>query len=126
MLYPAPQKSPHQPSSGDPHVLPLFMLPVSSNIVSDWFVHCQGEAANTRPLDSVGGASLNDAARLRFNIIREQTIPCTTRVITERNLLRGDYIGRGVISQRPEGCRFPFTGSKRERIGNSDETECGV
>ena len=63
---------------------------------------------NTRPVNSVGGASPDDAACLRFNIIREQTIPCATRSGSERNLLCGDYTGGGAISRVPESCMNPF------------------
>ena len=48
---------------------------------------------------SVGGVSPNDAACLRFNMIREQTILWATRIDSERNLLRGDYTGRGAVSR---------------------------
>ena len=59
---------------------------VSSNIASAWFVCGQ----NTRPDDSVGGASTSsdDAACLRFSIIREQTIPCATRTGSEEPAVR--------------------------------------
>ena len=103
----------------------LPVLPISSDIVSVWFVRCEGEAANMRPVDCVGSASLDDAACRRFNTIREQTIPCATRVTTERILLRGDYTESGIGFRRPEGCMNIFFTcvNRRERIGNSDEAK---
>ena len=61
-----------------------------------------------RPVDCVGSASLDDAACRRFNIILEQTIPCATRVTTERNLLRGDYMEGGINVRRTEYCKNLF------------------
>ena len=73
-----------------------------------------------RPVDCVGSASLDDAACRRFNIILEQTIPCATRVTTERNLLRGDYTESGISLRRPEGGMNIFlpvsTGGKESGI----------
>ena len=80
-----------------------------------------------RPVDSVGGAFPSDAACLRFNMIREQTIPCVTRIDSERNLLCGDYTERGVINSGLEVVGILFTGAnKMVRIEDSDDAESVV
>ena len=87
------------------------------------FVCCQ-EAANMRPVDNVGRASPGAAACLRFKMIREQTIPCTTRTNTKTNLLCGVYKEEGVISRDRNVVRVFFTAVNRTvRITDSDETE---
>lgn len=54
-----------------------------------------------RPVDSVGEASPDDAACLRFSIIREQTIPCTARTDIVTNDLYGAYREGGAVGSDP-------------------------
>ena len=67
-----------------------------SRIVSSWFVCCPGDVTNMRPVDITVELFPEDAASLRFRMIRQQTILCATRIEAGTRLLYGGCTEIGI------------------------------
>ena len=91
-----------------------------SRIVSSWFVCCPGDVTNMRPVDITVEVFPEDAASLRFSMIRQQTILCATRIEAGTRLLYGGYTRGKTVMSGLRNSRSPAYWSQRE---NKDRGE---